>query len=98
MDGSFHLFAPTYRGAVVAHMQELDFSTDVVGDSRDSSFQIFATSLSLLATDDAQTPDVRADVVQRDARGLSTWTVNQADQFCLAFWLILSRTLDMLCW
>jgi len=82
---------------MVAHMQELDFSTDVVGDSRDSSFQILATNLSLLATDDAQTPKMRADVVQRDARGLSTWTVNKTGQFYLSFWLILSRTLDMLC-
>jgi autophagy-related protein 2 len=83
MDGSFHMFAPKYRGAIVAHMQELDFSTDVVGGSRDSCFQVLATSLSLLATDDAHT----LDVVQRerDARGFKTWTVNNTGQFCLFF-------------
>lgn len=83
VDGSFHMFAPKYRGAIVAHMQELDFSTDVAGDSRDSCFQVLATSLSLLATDDAHT----LDVVQRerDTRGFKTWTVNNTEQFCLFF-------------
>lgn len=77
------MFAPQYRGAIVAHMQELDFSTDVVGDSRDSCFQVLAIGLSLLTTDDAHT----LDVVQRerDARGLSTWTVNNTGQFYLFF-------------
>ena len=98
MDGSFRLFAPKYRGAIVAHVQELDFSTDVLGDSRDSSFQILSTSLSLLATDDAQTTNVRADLIQRDARGLSTWTVNKTVHFCLFLsGSSFSRTLDMLC-
>lgn len=88
VDGSFRLFAPKHRGAIVVHMQELDFSTDVVGDSRDSSFQVLAASLSLLASDDAQTLDVHADVAQRDARGLSRWTVNQPTPCLFFFWLI----------
>ena len=94
VDGSFRMFAPTYRGAIVAHMQELDFSTDVLGDSRDSSFQVLATSLSLLTTDDAHT----IDIVQRDARGLSTWMVNNTGQFYLFYsGSFFPRMLDMLC-
>lgn len=58
----------------MSHIQELDFSTDVVGDSRNSSFHISATALALLAIDDNQdrhTPDAG-----RSAQGISMWTVS----------------------
>ncbi|KAF8964063.1 hypothetical protein BDZ97DRAFT_2058708 [Flammula alnicola] len=72
VDGSIRIFAPRYPGALVSHMQELEFSTDVIGDSRDSSFHIVATALALLAIDDAQDQESHLEPA-RSIRGISTW-------------------------
>lgn len=73
LDGSIRLLAPKYPGSVVFHLGELDFSTDVVDDSRGSSFNISATGLSILAIDNIH------DQVNMDSRsspGLSIWLVS----------------------
>uniref|UniRef100_A0A8H7Y1H7 Autophagy-related protein 2 n=1 Tax=Psilocybe cubensis TaxID=181762 RepID=A0A8H7Y1H7_PSICU len=73
VDGSVCLLAPQYPGSIVTYLHELDFSTDVVGDSRDSSFHISATSLALLAIDDTQ--DQRVPESSRSPpQGLLSWT------------------------
>lgn len=74
IDGSIRLLAPQYPGSIVSHLQELDFSTDVVGDSRDSSFHVSATSLALLAIDDIQ--DQHTPEATRSPQGISLWTVS----------------------
>ncbi|KDR81673.1 hypothetical protein GALMADRAFT_276398 [Galerina marginata CBS 339.88] len=73
LDGSIRLLAPENAGAIVSHIQELDFSTDVVGDSRDSSFHILATALAILAIDNTHDQEAQADTPS-SVRGLSTWT------------------------
>lgn len=73
-DGSIRVLAPVYPGALVSYMQELEFSTDVIGDSRDSSFHIIATSLALLAIDDTQDQASQGEDT-RSTRGISAWTV-----------------------
>lgn len=74
VDGAIRLFSPNYPGGLVTHLQEMEFSTDVVGDSRDSSFHINGTSLSLLALDDC----VRQETVTQSKYipgGIAKWTV-----------------------
>ncbi|KAG5650892.1 hypothetical protein H0H81_010636 [Sphagnurus paluster] len=51
-DGAIRVLAPNHRGAVVVHIDELEFATDVVGDSPDTSFRLFIPALALLAVDD----------------------------------------------
>ena len=77
-NGSIKVLAPLYPGAIVSHIQNLEFSTDVVGDSRDSAFRILATSVALLAIDDARQENNYAES-NRLRRGVSAWTVNDKD-------------------
>lgn len=74
VDGSIRAFAPNYSGSLVAHVQELEFATDVVGDSCDSSFHVNASSLSLLALDDYNKQDSLIDS-RRTLRGVVAWMV-----------------------
>jgi autophagy-related protein 2 len=92
MDGSIQLFPPNHPGSLVAHLQELEFSTDVVGDSRDSSFHINASSVSLLALDDGGRWDAHPS---RSLRGVAVWTVSH-NCFCVCLFAELSRLRDML--
>lgn len=62
----------------MSHIQDLEFSTDVVGDSRDSAFRILATSVALLAIDDARQESSYTES-NRSRRGVSVWTVNVKD-------------------
>ncbi|KAG6866970.1 hypothetical protein C0991_003886 [Blastosporella zonata] len=51
-DGAIQVFAPIHPGAIVVHIDDLDFATDVVGNSSDSSFRITIPALAILAIDD----------------------------------------------
>lgn len=51
-EGSIRAFAPNHPGSVLVYVGDLDFSTDVVGGSPDSSFCLLVSALSLLAIDD----------------------------------------------
>jgi len=70
LDGSIRAFAPNHPGAAVVYLQELKFSTDVIGDSRESSFRINATGLALLAADDISSQEVNPS---NSLRGVSIW-------------------------
>lgn len=50
-DGSVRLFAPNDHGAFVLHLGELDFSTEMVGDSPDIRLQIAGRTLTALFAD-----------------------------------------------
>jgi autophagy-related protein 2 len=56
VDGSIRGFAPTHPGAVVLYAGELDFTTDIVGDSPDFSFSLSVPSVSLLFIDSLPGP------------------------------------------
>lgn len=51
LDGSIRLFAPNHLGALTAYIGELDFLTNVVGDSPEMSFQVVISELAFLAID-----------------------------------------------
>lgn len=74
MDGSIRVFAPTHPGAIVCHVGELNFSTDVVGNSLESSFILSIPALALLAVDDASDHTNEYDTTTRVV-GTTLWTV-----------------------
>lgn len=76
VDGAIRLFAPNHPGGLVTHLQEMEFSTDVVGDSRDSSFHIDGSSLSLLALDDCGKQET-ATQSKYLLGGVAKWTVSR---------------------
>lgn len=51
-DGSVRLVAPNYPGSMVAYIGELDFSTDIVGDSPETMINAGVPNFSLLFVDD----------------------------------------------
>lgn len=53
-DGSVRLFAPTHPGALVVHIEDADFNTDIVGDSPELQLSLQVAALQALLTDNAQ--------------------------------------------
>jgi autophagy-related protein 2 len=51
IEGSIRVLAPTHPGALLLHVGDLDFSTELVGDSPEASFRIVIPALSLLFLD-----------------------------------------------
>ncbi|KAA1471103.1 hypothetical protein DENSPDRAFT_858705 [Dentipellis sp. KUC8613] len=74
-DGSVRLFAPTHAGALVLHIGDFHFSTEIAGSSSDLKLLISAPSLAVLVTDDntgqreTDTPTINA----HNASPLSLW-------------------------
>ncbi|KAG5728038.1 Autophagy-related protein 2 [Termitomyces sp. T112] len=52
LDGAIRMFAPNHIGAVVVYVEDLEFATDVIGESPDSSVRLSIPALALLAVDD----------------------------------------------
>ena len=46
------MFAPNHTGSMVVHVEDLEFATDVVGESLGSSVRLSIPALALLAVDD----------------------------------------------
>jgi autophagy-related protein 2 len=74
MNGSIRTFAPNHTGALVFYVDDLDFSTDIVGDCPDSSFHLFAPTLAVLLIDDIFDHIAEADA-QSFSDGASYWKV-----------------------
>ncbi|KAL0581534.1 autophagy-related protein 2 [Marasmius crinis-equi] len=53
MNGSIKVTAPNHPGALVVHMGEVEFTTDLIGNAPTFSFKLAVPSLALLAIDDA---------------------------------------------
>ncbi|GLB34893.1 putative autophagy-related protein 2 CAD motif containing protein [Lyophyllum shimeji] len=70
-DGAIRAFAPSHLGAIVLQVDDLDFSTDVVGESPDSSFRLSVPALALLAVDDVSNVDTRRNTSSH--RGVALW-------------------------
>ncbi|KAF5377015.1 hypothetical protein D9757_007710 [Collybiopsis confluens] len=51
-NGSVKIFAPTHPGAMLFHLGNLEFSTDLIGESPESEFSLKLHSAALLAIDD----------------------------------------------
>ncbi|KAJ3809145.1 hypothetical protein F5876DRAFT_44505 [Lentinula aff. lateritia] len=52
VDGSMKVLAPTHSGALVLHIGDLDFSTDLIGESPELEFMLRIHTAALLAIDD----------------------------------------------
>ncbi|KAJ3787784.1 hypothetical protein GGU10DRAFT_134981 [Lentinula aff. detonsa] len=52
VDGSVKVLAPTHSGALLLHIGDLDFSTDLIGESPELEFLLRIQSAALLAIDD----------------------------------------------
>lgn len=70
-DGSLCVFGVKNTGALAVYIQETTFSTDVVDDSDDSSFQLLANEFALLFIDHTE-GHIHLDRPQ----SVSTWTVS----------------------
>lgn len=70
-DGSLCVFGVKNTGALAAYIQETTFSTDVVDDSDDSSFQLLANEFALLFID-----HVEGHAHLDRPQSVSTWTVS----------------------
>ncbi|KAJ4487878.1 hypothetical protein J3R30DRAFT_861953 [Lentinula aciculospora] len=52
VDGSVKVLAPTHSGALLLHIGDLDFSTDLIGEMPELEFMLRIHSAALLAIDD----------------------------------------------
>lgn len=79
VDGSIRGVAPTHLGSMVLYIEELDFTTDIVGDSPEFSFHLLVPSASLLFIDVLSDPYEGAGAQQTQMssapRGISYWKV-----------------------
>lgn len=66
--------APQHSGAIVAHVGDLNFSTNVVGGSPESSFRLSVPALALLAHDDLLTGDPDSEIAGPHL-GVAYWKV-----------------------
>lgn len=73
-DGSIRAFAPKHPGAIIIHVGDLEFLTDLVGDSPESSFRLVVPALAFLALDDAENARSDKEVVS-SSRGVAFWKV-----------------------
>ncbi|KAF5380922.1 hypothetical protein D9615_004012 [Tricholomella constricta] len=70
-DGAIRTFAPNHPGAIVVQIDDLDFATDVIGKSPDSSFQLSIPAVALLVVDDVLN-EVDMDTVS-SRQGVALW-------------------------
>lgn len=80
IDGSIRAFAPVHPGCVVIYVGELNFATDIVGDSPEVSFHLAIPAISLLLTDDLSDSVEGAEAtpsrVSSTVKGIAHWKVD----------------------
>lgn len=57
IDSSVRALCPTYPGAIVLHLGEVDFSTVMVGNVPETSFHLLLQAVSLFLVDDVNTTE-----------------------------------------
>jgi autophagy-related protein 2 len=72
MDGSIRAYAPTKPGAVVLYIGDADISTEVTGNSLESTVALEVQYLSLLAIDDIGTLEGQSAGLY-EMKGVSLW-------------------------
>jgi autophagy-related protein 2 len=77
MNGSIRVLAPVHPGAILFHFGELDFSTDIVGDSQENSFCLHVTTASILFLDDLAVEEPRPEAANTQVilEGTAYWKV-----------------------
>jgi autophagy-related protein 2 len=85
VDGSVCGVAPTHQGSIVLYIEELDFTTDIVGDSPEFLFHLLVPSASFLFIDVLSGPYEGAGAQQAQmssvSRGTSYWKVRLMIKF-----------------
>jgi autophagy-related protein 2 len=74
MEGSLRSLAPIHPGAIVFYFGDLDFSTDLVGDSPDTSLYLSVPTLSVLLLDSIMS-EGNSVTLSKTLRGTSFWKV-----------------------
>jgi autophagy-related protein 2 len=70
---SLRTYAPTHSGALLLHVGDLEFTTDIIGSAVENAFHILIPNLSLLTVDDVTCCE---DVgVAQHIAGVSYWKV-----------------------
>lgn len=75
MDGSIRAYAPTKPGAIVLYVGDTDLTTDITGNSLESTVTLGIQYLSLLAIDDLSTQGGESAGLH-DIKGVSYWKVS----------------------
>ena len=66
LDGSVRVLAPAHSGALLLHFEEVDISTDIVGESQQNIFRLHVMSAYILFVD-----ELAANVLQEPMAGIS---------------------------
>ncbi|KAF8625802.1 hypothetical protein AX15_005189 [Amanita polypyramis BW_CC] len=70
-ESSIHAFGPTNPGALLFHIGDLEFMTDVIGNVTENTFNLLIPNISLLSIDDLSS---REDIgVAHNMSGVSYW-------------------------
>lgn len=83
-DGSVRALAPQHLGAIVVHIGDLEFSTEVVGNSPESTFRLLVPALAVLVVDDASGV-VTATQKTTFSHGVAFWQVRLFFRFKFPF-------------
>lgn len=76
VDVSVRLKAPEYPGAAVLHLGEADFSTELVGNSTESAFNLSVSSLHFLIVDSIRDAIEATETTQAPGgHGVGLWKV-----------------------
>lgn len=79
VDTSLRLLAPSNPGSVITYIGETEFSTVVVGNAQETSFQLFVQNLSLLLIDNVSSAPVdegdRGIGKSSNVSGVTFWKV-----------------------
>ena len=75
VDSSIRGLAPTHPGALVLYIGELDFATDIVGDSPEFSFHLLVLSISVLFVDSLYGIGTKQTQASPVAGGSTYWKV-----------------------
>lgn len=77
IDVSVHLRAPGYPGAAVLYLGEVEFSTELVGNSSESAFKLDVSSSHILLVDSIQDAFGSTGTIQSSlGRGVNFWKVS----------------------
>lgn len=83
-ESSVRVYAPTHPGALLLHVGDMEFRTDIIGSAIENAFHILIPSLSLLTVDDMACCE---DVGAHQASGVSYWKVTRISFLSLCFYL-----------
>ena len=76
LEGSVRALAPSHPGAALLYIGELNFVTDIVGDSPEFAFRLAIPATSLLLNDDISGKIEGGQYTTTTAKGMALWKVS----------------------